>query len=387
MEALTHRQRVLTALNHQEPDRVPIDLGGSAYSLNDDIYFRLKTNMCIEGDIPAWRHGHTSNYYDERILEQLDIDFRHVWLRSRTDKKLPVYEDGSYIDEWGVTWRPQSGFVAIITHPLENADLSDLRSYPWPKANAPGRTEGLKERARELHETTDYSVVARAPTSIGLIDFCCNLRGIEQFMVDMLVNKPFATEMLNHISQFMLELVELYLDAAGDNIDIFCWGEDFGHQSGMLISPDLYREFFKTRHAEIVSLVKRKAPQARFQFHCCGAIRPIIEDFIDIGVDILQAIQPLAKGMESEGLKRDFGDRLIFHGGVDIQRALIGTLDDIDREVRKRIMALAPDGGYILAPTNNIQDDTPEENIYHMYEVAKVYGRYPIQLDHELTAF
>jgi uroporphyrinogen decarboxylase len=376
---MTHRERVMTTLRHEEPDRVPLDLWGSATSVNDDIYFRTKDYLGIEGDIAPFRSGRTANFYDERILEAFDIDFRHVWTGSPTNRQPVVHPDGSYDDEWGVPWKRVSGHVGQVGHPLQDADVDDIEKHRWPDARAPGRMDGLRDRARSLRDKTDFVVVCRATPSFGTFDRCCSLRGTEQFMVDMLVNKAFAHALVDCVARFEYEINEVLLDTAGDYLDIVCWAEDFGYQQNLLIPPRLYREYFKPHHEALVKMIKRKAPHVYFQFHSCGAIRALIPDFIDVGVDILQSVQP-AKGMDSEALKREFGQDLVFHGAIDIQYALPGTLEEIDAEVRQRIKAFAPGGGYILAPANNVQDDTPAENLAHMYKVAADYGRYPIQL-------
>ena len=165
---MTHRERVLTALAHREPDRVPFDLGGSAYSINDDHYFALKRYLGIEGDVKPYRHGHTGNYYDERILEALDIDCRHVWLKSPSTFKVQVNPDGTFKDEWGIPLIRKGAFMSVIGHPLARADMSDLDSYPWPAPYAPGRTDGLREKAQYYRQQTDYALVSRAPMSSSL---------------------------------------------------------------------------------------------------------------------------------------------------------------------------------------------------------------------------
>lgn len=376
---MTHRERVMTALRHQEPDRVPLDLWGSATSVNDGIYARTKEHLGIEGDIEPFRHGRTANYYDERILDALEVDFRHVWMRSPSDRKPTTHPDGSYDDEWGVPWKNISGHVGIVGHPLQHAEVDDLKKYPWPDAHAPGRTTGLRERARYLREETDFAVACRATPSFGTIDRCCALRGTEQFLMDMMVNKDFAHALVDRVAQFEYEINEVLIEAVGECLDVVCWAEDYGFQQNLLIPPRLYREYFKSHHTQLIAMIKRRAPHVYFQFHSCGAVRKLIPDFIEAGVDILQSVQP-ARGMDSEELKREFGDDLVFHGGIDIQYALPGTLEDIDAEVRRRIAAFAPGGGYILAPANNVQDDTSAQNLVHMYQAAREYGRYPIHV-------
>jgi uroporphyrinogen decarboxylase len=172
---------------------------------------------------------------------------------------------------------------------------------------------------------------------------------------------------------------DMFLDAAGDYVDIVQKVADLGTQRGLFISKELFREFIKPAEARVFDFIRKKAPHIKLWFHSCGAVSEIIDDFIDWGVDILNPIQPLAEGMDSAELKKRFGDKLCFHGGIDLQRAMPGSIDDVKREVETRIRALAPGGGYILAPANHIQNDTPPENVITLYEYAKEFGTYPIK--------
>ena len=377
---MTHRERVLTTLAHKEPDRVPLDLGGSAYSINDGHYFKLKEYLGIIGDIEPYRHGHTGNYYDERVLEALDIDCRHVGLRGPGKFKEQINPDGTFKDEWGIPMIRTGVLRSVVGHPLAGAETGDLDTYPWPDPYAPGRTAGLREKARHYREKTDYALVAQAPASVGLFETGCFLSGTDVFLMDLVANKIFAHKLLDKIGDVFLGLMDVYMEAIGDLVDIVTWGEDLAHQRGLFFSLKTYREMLKPHHRRIFAHVKRKAPNARMMFHCCGAVRPLIPELNEAGADVIQSIQPLAEGMDSFKLKRDFGERVSFQGGIDVQEAMIGTLADVEEEVRTRLRALAPGGGYILTTCNNVQEDIPPENLAHLFRCAKEWGRYPIRL-------
>lgn len=380
MKTLSHRERVLVTLAHQEPDRIPLDLGGPSYNLTDPVYFDVKRVLGIVGDIPPYRTGRTSTYYDERILEALDIDFRHIGLKERTDFKTSIAPDGTYLDEWGCKYKNVGLEVAIVGHPLASASLDDLERYPWPNPWAPGRNEGLTERARYLYEHTDYAIIAKPATSLGIFEWCCALRGTEQFLVDLLINKSFAHHLAQKVCAVLKGLYEVLLDAVGPYVHIVQYASDYGTQQAPFFSPQTYREMLKPYDREIIMTIKERAPQAKVFFHSCGAIYPLIPDFIDIGVDILNPLQPLAANMDSARIKAEFGDKLSFHGAIDIQQALPGTEKDVERELRIRLAALAPGGGYILAPANHVQPDTPGENVVLLYRLAAQLGRYPIKV-------
>lgn len=377
---MTHRERVLKALAHQEPDRVPLDLGGSAYSLNDAHYFKLKDYLGIRGDIEPYRHGHNGNYYDERVLEALDVDFRHVGMRSPSNCQVKNSPDGAFTDEWGIPMLHTGVYMSVTGHPLAGAESGDLDSYPWPDPFAPGRTSGLREQVLGYRRNTDYALVARAPASVGLFEIGCFLRGTDVFLMDLVANKPFAHKLLGKIADVFLGLMDVYMDAVGDLVDIVTWGEDLAHQRSLFFSLNTYREMFKRLHTRIFAHIKRKAPHAKLMFHCCGSVRPLVGDFIEAGVDIVQSVQPLAASMDLFELKREFGKRVSFHGAIDVQQALPGTLTDVENEVKARLRALAPGGGYILAPCNNVQEDIPPENLVHLYRCANEWGRYPISV-------
>lgn len=380
MKTLTHRERVLISLSHEEPDRIPLDLGGASYNMTDPVYFEVKRELGLTGDISPYRTGRTSNYYDERVLEALDIDFRHIGLRERADFIPQVAPDGTFKDEWGCLYKNVGLEVAIIGHPLSSASEDELEIYPWPDPRAPGRAEGLTERAKYLCEHSDYAIVARPATSLGIFEWCCSLRGTEQFLMDLLINKSFAHHLASKVCSVLKGLYQVLLEAVGPTVHIVQYASDYGTQQGLFMSPQTYREMLKPYDREIIKAIKGLAPNAKVFFHSCGAVYPLIPDFIDIGVEILNPLQPLAAGMDSDRIKAEFGDKLSFHGAIDIQQALPGTEEDVEREVRTRIAILAPGGGYILAPANHIQPDTPGKNVVLLYQLAAKLGRYPIKV-------
>jgi uroporphyrinogen decarboxylase len=175
-----------------------------------------------------------------------------------------------------------------------------------------------------------------------------------------------------------LALWDLYLQAVGPYLHIVQRASDFGSQQSLLMSPEMYRRFIKPADRKVFDFIRSRAPQAALWFHSCGAVRPLIADFLDYGVEILNPVQPLADGMDSAGLKRDFGDRLCFHGGIDLQRAMVGTREDVRAEVVARASTLGRGGGYILAPANHLQEDTPPANVLELYRFAKEFGTYPL---------
>ncbi|MFZ7104219.1 MAG: uroporphyrinogen decarboxylase family protein [Peptococcaceae bacterium] len=371
---MNSRERVIAVLNHQKPDRAPLDLCNSASFINDEGYFALKKHLHIEGDALQFRKGYTATYYDERVLKALEIDFRHIWLNPPEGYQPQKFPDGTIQDEWGFIYKFSGNERAIINAALKGMDGDDLDKYSWPDPYAPGRTRGLADRAKYLYDHTGYAIAGHAPHSLGLFDTGWLLRGFNDFMLDLVFNKNFIHKLLNKILERIIGLHDVYLDAVGPYIQTVAHCEDYGMQNAPFISPQMYREFFLPLHKELFRFIKQKAPQVKIMLHSCGAVYPLIPYFIEAGIDILNPIQHRANGMDPETIKREFGRQVVFHGGIDIQRALCGSLQDIEEEAKARIDDLGREGGYIVAPANVVQNETPPENIVACYKTAREYS-------------
>jgi uroporphyrinogen decarboxylase len=374
---MNHRDRAMAAINLQEPDRVPLDLGGVAGLIVDPVYFKVCELLGFKERIEPYRIGATANYYDERLLDAFDVDFRHVWLFSPDKPKTVRNPDGTATDYWGITFTPEGSYPAFF--PLKDLSDQEVINYKWPDPKN-WDTTALKEKARYYYEETDYAVIAKSVMdSTGLFERCYFLRGMDVFLADLVINEDIARFIIEKIAEIEMQLWDMYLDAVGPYVQIIQRVSDFGTQAGMLISPKMYREFFKPVEDKVYRFIKSKAPHVKIWYHSCGAIKPLINDFIDLGVDILNPVQPHCVDMDSAELKREFGKKLCFHGAFDIQYALRGSKEDVIAETRRRIKDLAPGGGYVFAPSNHIQKDVPPENILTMYEYAKKLGAYPIK--------
>ena len=194
-----------------------------------------------------------------------------------------------------------------------------------------------------MYENTDYALVARNPITWGFVDLGCRMRGMQQFLMDMVINPEIVRVMLDRALNIYMKIYDMFLQAVGPYVHIVETPDDIGTQKSMLISPDTYREFIKPVQKKLNALIKDRAPQAKIFMHNDGAITKIIPDLIEIGVEILNPIQPSASGMESEKLKQNFGTELVFHGAVD-QKPQEGSKEEIRAEVRRRIDALAAGG-------------------------------------------
>jgi len=383
MPSMGSRERVLTTLDHREPDRVPLSFGGTASSFTDRAYFRLKEYLGIQGDVKPYRYGHTGNYYDDRILEALGTDYRYLVLTFPDDSHLNYLSDGSFVDHWGIRRQEVDGYVSRVGHPLADATIDDLDTYPWldPCADdAPKLAVGIKDRAKYLNDEVDCAIVARAAMSTSFLENGAWLCGYEQFLMHLLLDKPFAQKLINKIFEVQISLYDLLLDGVGEYVHIVETAEDYGTQKSLLISPDTYREMIMPARKRLNDFIKSKAPDAKILHHSCGAIRQLIPDLIESGIDIINPVQPLAAGMDSFELKALWGDEICFDGGIDMLEAIDASVPRLEKEVARRVLALAPGGGYSLGTSNHIQEDTPPSNVVALFEIAKDLGRYPLNV-------
>lgn len=379
---MTSRQRVLLAINHQQPDRVPFDL-----ALTADIYDGLRRYLKLAPDTDRSLGYWTEVTPKLDLLDAMQVDFYTSGLNKPASSKTPQRNDGLYYDEWGIgrqrVERPGGGYYfEMVHHPLAHASLQDILDYPWPDPFDPGRVNGLRERILRVHSETDKAIVMKFSNSIWEMSWW--LRGLQQWMIDLTENPIIVDAILERVTQIAISLSRVGIEAVGDLVDILrLSGEDLGTQLNPMISPRMYQQIVRPYFARFWSTAKnellKKNPAGKTMLHSCGSVRAFIPDWIDLGLDILDPIQPRARGMEPDGLKRDFGSQLAFHGGIDIQQTLpFGTRLEVMQEVRRYIQALAPGGGYIVAPAHNVQGDVPPENLVALRDAVLEYGWYPI---------
>ncbi len=373
---MDHRERVLAAVSHATPDKVPIAIGGSAYGITDPLYFELLSALHLGGPVEPFRSrmGHTINYYDERILDALDIDVRYVDC-GFTDLGGP--SKGGGVDSWGVRYDQSGIYLSPVSHPLNAATLSDLEAYPWPEVEKYFRREELRERARFLKEETQYAVVGRAFDSYGPFERSCSLRRTDQFLVDLGTNPEFALGLIDKVTDVHCRLLELVLDAAGDYLDILeLPGDDYAALRP-IISPKMFDRFFAPAWQRIIGLIKSAAPHCKILFHSDGNMEVFLGRLADLGVDIFHCLEPMP-GVDMARIKALYGEELCFWGAIDIKRALQQDEATVEKEVKSRILQLAQGGGYVLSPANHLQPDVPARNVIALFAAARKYGSYPL---------
>jgi len=384
-ETMTSRERVLTALDHREPDRVPIDLGGNQTGIHKAAYEALIERLGLVEEIEIMDAVQQLARPSEAVLERLRVDTRYIHAGAaaefdgtivRAERNGKQWHD--LTDEFGVRWSmPDDAplYMDITHHPLADATIDDVADYAWPRGDDPGRFAGLRERALTLRNETPYVVVSGI--SGVVYEICWYMRGLEQWFMDMLEQPEFCEALLERTLKFWLDWFDAFLREVGDVVDIVMIGDDLAGQNGPLFQPDFYRRVVKPRQKQLVQFIRSRTT-AKIWYHTCGACRGYIPDLLDNGIDALNPVQISAAEMEPRQLKAEFGDRLVFWGGaIDAQHVLPQADPDTVREhVRRNIETLKPGGGYVFNNVHNIQAGVPPENVLAMYDAAYEFGVY-----------
>lgn len=358
---------------------MPIDFGSCGPTgIHILVYERLLKVLGIEEEPMIWDMVGQLAQPSETVLKLVGADVRGIRVGGGTYTP-EMLSRTELVDQWGAVWRRPDGATCfnLALHPLREATLRDLESYPWPDGKRPELVAGLAEKARHLHKETPYAVLGEV--SGHILERAQMLRGFDTFLVDLVINRDFAEELMDRILAVEMDIVSNFLGAVGPYIDIIAFKDDLAMQGGPLISPKMFRSMIKPRLRKLVEVMRSKT-QARVWFHSCGSVAYAIPDLLDIGIEILNPVQVMARDMDPKRLKRQFGDNLTFWGGIDTQQVLpFGTPDDVQAEVKRRIAELAPGGGYVLASVHNIEADVPGENVWAMFQAAHKYGRYPLR--------
>ncbi len=374
------RERVHITLEHEEPDRVPLDLGGIVTGIHKIAYEKLKNYFGLKTETLIFHKSQQLAKIEENILEKFNIDTRYVYFT--IDPYSKILNEKYSIDMWGVKRVKTQYYYDISSDgiPLKNINsLGDLEKYNWPDPEKiiEANIDIIEKNSKYFHNKTNYAIVYHSGASI--FERSWMLRGFNEFIIDLIKNPKFACKIMDIIMDFYEKILNETLIIIGKYIDIVTITDDLSFQQGPIIPIDIYRKYIKPKHKKLIETIKSKA-NVKIFIHCCGSASYFYEDFIDIGIDIVNPVQVSAKNMDTKILKEKYGNKLCFWGAIDTQKVLpFGSIKDVEKEVKKRISDLAPEGGYILAPVHNIQADVPPENIIKMYEIAKKYGKYPIK--------
>ncbi len=378
---MTPRQRVLTALSHQEPDTVPTALGGGSYGIVDDLYFRLLKFLGLGKPVAPFRAGHNISYMDDRLLAKLGTDIRYCWPGLLPNSPvIPGANEETFYDSYGQIWKRAYPYYYAGEPILKEAnDVEDIdRLIRWPDLSDTRWMAGMVERANNLSEQTDYFVVMRMVASHGPFQTSCDLRGTDTFLMDMAINPEYAQTLLDKVTTVIESLLKLAMLAGGKYFNMIeLPGDDYAGNTNLIMSPAMFRKFIKPCIARLVKIAKEHNSNVKIMLHSDGAITKLLEDMIDLGIDVIHPLEPLP-ATDLDVVKADFGQRMTFLGGIDISHAMPGSREQVIAEAKHRIAQLAHGGGYILAPSNHLQADIPVENVVALYQSAHEYGKYPI---------
>ena len=384
---LTSRQRVLTAIHHEQPDRVPLVIGVSnATGIKMKPYRGIKNIAGVQAAddyMYDWPELGTAEI-DEETMRRLRSDVRGVLdlepeeVRKRNRERDP---HSDYIDSWGSgqseisedDWFPS-------VHPLPDArTTADLDSYKgWPDMSDPTRIAHVGDRARRLAEENQYAIMA-TPWLLFPFERAYAMQGMETFLLNMARDPDFARALMEKIAVYCKQLMGCFLKELGDNVDIIKIGDDLGTQESLMISPKMYREILKPIHADFISYIKTRT-NAKVLFHSDGDVAPLIDDFVEIGVDILNPIQTSAGSMSDlPSLKKRHGNNIVFCGGIDTHRILpYGSPAEVRQEVKRVIDILGPGGGCMIGAVHTVMNDVPAENVLAMVDAVEEFGHYPL---------
>jgi uroporphyrinogen decarboxylase len=385
---MNSRERLLKTLNHEEPDRIPYDLAGTTWTgITAGAYNNLVSYLKYHEQNPEFSDVIQQIVIPtEDVLEQLQVDVRGLF--PLTSHNWDVYSkllDGGdhwvYHDEWGFTqhFPKENGlWFSLVKNPLDHdkVELEELDAYAWPDAANRERIMGLREKAIRFRK--EGKIVFIKGLCAGLFEMQQRVRGMTNAMTDPLLHRELSEKLIGKLADLKIEFWEMALDELGDVVDIVGEGDDYGTQDSQLIAPDAFRAHYKPHTQRVLEAIKRKAPNAKIMFHSCGNVRPIIPDFIEVGVDILNPIHITAEGMEPFALKKDFGNDIVFWGGgVETQKILpLGSEKEVIDDVKRNIDALAQGGGFVFATVHNIQAEVPPRNIMAMWNTLMECGRY-----------
>jgi len=377
MGSLSHRDRVLTVLRHEPPDRPVLDLGGCpASGVNLFAYQRLLAHLGHPGPVRVQSVRSLLARVDDELLRRFDVDLRLIAAQAAEDATGGDLFDpaeferaAEFTDAWGVVRRrPPRGHYYVVRSPFEQEEptLADLDAHPWPAPAIADAAELGREAAR-LRRETDCALVAQIPGRIFSVgQFMC---GFANWLIQLKVNREFCEALLDRALEIQLGMADQTLRALGENVDILYLADDYGTQGGPLISPALFREVFKPRMARLIRFLRERS-RAAVAFHSCGSVHALIPDFIDTGVQILNPVQVAAADMDTARLRREFGRHLVFWGGVDTQHVLSsGSPAEVRAEVARRVADLSP--GYFVASVHNLQAEVPPENIVAMCQAVQ----------------
>lgn len=369
---LTHKERFLMAINHEEPDRVPIDIWFTPEAEKQLLEYlgRDKVKAKLIKEFSA-SHGTSGSGI---IPHLLDFDFFMTWHGPACG--YYAKEDAEYYDEWGVKWRwvdagQGTRYTEIAEHRL--ADMKEPTDFNMPDYKDEARYENSKEMIAKFGK--EYAIMGAMTCTF--FEIAWYLRGMEKLMMDMAANKDWAHAYFDKIITWAIDAASKLTELG---VDVIWIGDDFGSQNRMLISPQMFREFIKPRYVRLFEILRKINPNIKIALHCDGYFEPIIPDLIEIGVQIINPVQP--RSMDPAEIKKKYGKNLVLWQTLDNQYTFpFGSVQDVIDETLLRLKTCASGGGLIIGPSHNVQSHVSVEKIMAFIDTVNKYGTYPIKID------
>ncbi len=375
---MNSRERVLTALSNKIPDRVPVDFGSfpGATSMNVRAYQNLLEYLGIKREVRIGALIMFTAEIDEDILNRFHVDTKSVGpSKSISDFGIPE----EFVDQpWGVKWRRSTDFTyAPVEGPFQKIaepTADDVKNYKWPKPSEIADFTAWREKGKRLRQESDKALVARVVP--GIFTLAQFLRGFEGWLVDLLIHRAFSEAFHAKLCEIWIETVGGIIEALGENVDIIMFGDDFGFQNQPIMSPAMFKERVKPLMKRMIGAVK-PLTKAKIAMHTCGSVFAYIDDFMDIGIDVLNPMQSNAKDMDPGRIKEKTAGKMALWGGIDTHVVLPnGSAQDVRDEVKRKIAVYGKGGGYMLSADHNILVDVPPANLITMFEAAQEFGKY-----------
>jgi uroporphyrinogen decarboxylase len=365
---MNSKQRVQTALRRSGlPDRVPLQFDLCRPLLEA---FSDKYGVPLHYS-PAYYEDVTYRLSGNELRVAMGADCVVVGAGLPAGYQHPKNPDGTITNEFGMKMRQGFLYMDVLDGPFANiTSAEEVRAFPFPDPDDPGRYDDAKKYIEKYRD--EYFIIG--DVELTMFELAWHMVGMEKFMIDLAAREPYVDVLLDRCKEFSLKVAR---NLAALGVDGIWTGDDFGSQTGMMVSPRLWRSVFKPRFAEIFQEIRAANPDTLVMYHCDGAIAPILPDLIEIGMQVFNPVQPNVPGHDPQELKSRFGDQLSFWGAVDQQSLLPnGTPEEIEADVAEKIRVLGEGGGYLCAPAHILQSDTPLENIESFIQAVKKHGVY-----------
>ncbi|MBT3272230.1 MAG: hypothetical protein HN368_03670 [Spirochaetales bacterium] len=376
---MTRRERFRKALNREEPDRVPIDNNGGVSGMHEIAYKNLLRHLREKDQLTIYDPTQRLALVKKEIRDSLGVDTWYIAPRAPSFWSYREGADGSWTDEFGSHYERCGNYTEFTRPVLAGATFGEIKAYKFPNPKDSARFDGLEEEARILHDTTDYALVGGFLPNLYYTAWV--LRGMQSFTEDVMLNPDLTDYLLDKITDYYLQISEEYLSRIGKYIEMQWVGDDWGLQDAPFLPPRIFQESIVPRFKKIIDFLKSKT-DAKIVYHSCGITYDLLDGFIEMGVDVIHPVQANAKGNENAArLKREYGNKIMFHGNTNNQGVFHLSREEVMADALYRLRHLAPGGGDIFSSGHNIQGNMTPENILTLFNTAKEYGTYPIDVD------